>query len=92
MSLYHTFTEANNQKFTLLTKPDAFIYKENPFKNTPYIDSNIAGLRKKNIMMMPKPEPKVAEKPYPYSYQSCCSINVPVSPEYLQLREVIFSP
>jgi hypothetical protein len=35
---------------------------------------------------------KIQSKPYEFVYQSCCNLNVPASPEYQNLREVIIAP
>lgn len=92
MSFYHTLYETNNVDSLIVTEPSSFIFKDNPFVNYPIIDSNIAGVNKKNIMTEYRKQEKPVEKPYEFVYQSCCSLNVPASPEYKNLREVITPP
>ncbi len=92
MSFYNTLYEANNVNFTLITNPSDYRWKENPFVSYPIIDSNIAGVNRKDIMQVPRESTKTQDKPYEFVYQSCCSINVPSSEEYKNLRQVILPP
>ena len=88
MSQYNILFNVNNQNIKYTQDPSSYIWKDNPLKDFPIIDSNIAGLNKKNIMMIPK-----NKSVYPLNYESFNDILVNVSKVTPgKLREVITPP
>jgi hypothetical protein len=92
MSFYANFRESQNPQYLMKSQPSIYSWKQNPFVSYPIIDSNIAGVNKKQVQFIVQKEQTKQDKPYEYNYQSCCNISVPVSQQYQQTREVIFSP
>ena len=88
MSQYNILFNVNNQNIKYNQDPSPYIWKDNPLKDFPIIDSNIAGLNKKNIMTIPK-----NKSVYPLNYESFNDILVNVSKVTPgKLREVISPP
>jgi hypothetical protein len=70
--------------------PSQYIWKNNPLSSSSIIADNQAGYTKPDVPN--QHQPIGADKPYEYSYQGCCSVNLPKSEEYKNLKQVIFSP
>lgn len=71
--------------------PSPYFWKDNPLSNNPLITSNLAGIQRP-ISVYKSQTQILPDKPYEYAYQTCCNLNLPKSPEYTKLREVIFAP
>lgn len=69
--------------------PSQYVWKNNPLSESSIIASNEAGYKTE---VNNENKKKIEEKPYEYSYQGCCNITLPVSEQYKNLKEVIFSP
>jgi hypothetical protein len=92
---YATLKENRNMNITVVQQPSYIQFKDNPLSNDSIIASNVAGIT------YPNPQPSIDKrkdtysgdlKPYEYSYQTCCSIITPKSPEYVKTREIIMAP
>lgn len=93
---YATLRENRNMNIAVNQEPSFYQFKNQPLSNENIIASNVAGITKNpqpSIDKRKEEYPNTDElKPYEYSYQSCCSIITPKSPEYVKTREIITQP
>ena len=94
MSHYATLKENFSLNIAVPQRPTVFTYKDNPLSVEAIIDSNVAGIDKStpNTIKSDKYTNPSQNEAYKYVYQSCCGIITPKSPEYIETKQVIFSP
>jgi hypothetical protein len=94
-SNYATLKENRNMNIAVNQTPSYIQFKDNPLSNDSIIASNVAGITYNPQPSIDKISEKFPEgdlKPYEYVYQSCCSLTLPKSPEYVKTREIIMAP
>lgn len=96
MDTYATLGQARNMDITVVQQPSYIQFKNNPLSNQSIIASNVAGITNNPQPSIDAVKPRYPDtddlKPYEYSYQSCCSIILPRSPEFVKTREIITQP